>query len=153
RYIAAFFICLLVCQQQILALPLSQASPSSYRAQVRGLAHPNSNQQSFDLSSSQTLFPASSLFSNSAATSVNISAGRMVQTIHPSDILTAGQYAAASQVLAGGVQTLKINVLGRVISGTLNLSSAMPLNGIANLVIPHGVVAIDNFTTVPLMQV
>ncbi|MBS1993233.1 MAG: hypothetical protein JSS83_22110 [Cyanobacteria bacterium SZAS LIN-3] len=97
---------------------------------------------SLDLSSSSAnVTLGASLFK--AVDSVSITVGGTTQTFHPGSQVTAAEYVAIRQVLGGGTQTLVVNNTGVASGGAFSLN-AVASSKVSELVVPAGVVAIDN---------
>jgi hypothetical protein len=120
----------LLWPQQLLA---EQAAGDSGTTQTQQL--------DLDLSSRQRVHEASSL-GNFAPTAIRV--GRDNRTVSPSDLLTAAEYVALSQVLSSGEQSLKVGRLGNAVGGSLDLSAHVS-GQIANLLVPRGVTAVQDF--------
>lgn len=74
------------------------------------------------------------------------------KAINPTDLLTAAEFAALSQVINGGQQTLQISGAGNAIGGTVNLS-ALAQGPLAGLLVPQGVTAVHDFAQLSALNV
>ncbi len=80
-------------------------------------------------------------------TSVVIQEGGTTRTVTASDPLTPAEHIAVHQVLSGGVQSLILGTGGAAVGGTFDISRDALNMTITNAVIPNGVTALYNATT------
>ena len=83
--------------------------------------------------------------------SISITLGTKSQTFGAGASVTAAEYVAIRQVLAGGHQTLKLSDGGNATSGNFSINGVSS-TGIGELVVPKGVTAFDYATPSSLTQ-
>jgi hypothetical protein len=94
-----------------------------------------------DLSSTTRSLSASAL---GLANTVNINVGGAVRSVGAGDVLTPAELMAVSQVMSGGIQSLKLGADGNAVRGRFTLSSDMAAQ-LTGLVIPVGVKLVQDF--------
>lgn len=81
---------------------------------------------------------------------VEIQLGEGTRTVKHGDSVTAAEHTAVQQILSGSGQTLNLTADGAAYSGTVNIATfSLP---IANLVIPGGVTATQDFAITPILN-
>jgi hypothetical protein len=143
RYRSLLCLILLIQLISISVVPASAAWNAEERAAAPATAPAATESLNLDLSSTNKSVSANLL---GISESVNISAGGVARSISPTDLLTAAEFVAASQVLSGGMQTLKVATDGSALRGRFSLSpsTAAQLTG---LVIPQHVKLFQDFGT------
>lgn len=118
------------------------SAPTAPAAPSGGATH----RVDLDLGSTRPSVPAAAVAGVNSAPSgqMQIHVGGAVRSVLPSDMLTAAEFVALSQVLSTGRQTLVINAAGAAAGGRFALSPAMSPD-LSNLVIPAGVTALKDF--------
>lgn len=123
-----------------------QAMATSLPAFAEGEANASSS-LNLDLGSSDRSMQAQGLFSGNSASSVAIQTGDVTRVVGATDLLTPAEFLAASQILAGGQQSLLLGASGQAIGGTFNLGSTLNNQTLQSLVVPQGVTGIHDFAT------
>lgn len=82
---------------------------------------------------------------------VQLVTGGTTRPVSPSDLLTAAEFVALSQIISTGRQTLALNAAGTAVGGSFALNAALS-QAISALVIPQGVIMTHNFGTSPALN-
>jgi hypothetical protein len=98
-------------------------------------------QLNLDLSSSARNLNASAFL---GAQSVTINVGGANRLISGGDMVTPAELVAASQVLANGMQSLKLGADGNAVRGSFSLTGSLA-SSVENLVVPHRVSFVQDF--------
>ncbi len=131
---ASLFICFLVLALQSL---FHYANAQSQAASPESI--------DLNLNTTQATLPAEVLFESGSpgSQSTVIAQEGSNLTVDKNSVLTPAQYIAAMQVLTGGSQTLQLSSQGNAIGGSFAVNGS--IGNIANMVVPQGVTAINNF--------
>jgi hypothetical protein len=120
----------------VLTITQKQGSPSSFNLGGRGL--------SLDLASSATdVVLGAGLFKGVGSATITV--GDVSKTFSAGQKVTAAEYLAIKEVLAGAAQTLTIDSAGMATGGDFSLNMVGSHTGL--LVVPAGVTGIDNVSS------
>ncbi len=144
KYLVTSLILTVIFATSTLTVP----AQSWERGQTQAASVPNDSSAStasvnLDLSSTARSVSASAL---GLAGSVSINVGGVARMISGTDVLTPAEFMAASQVMNGGLQTLKVGADGNAVRGRFTLSQELAVQ-ITNIVIPQNVKLFQDFGT------
>ncbi len=110
-------------------------------AQESTPAHHHHHTVNLDLSSQAATASARRI---NADQQVNIQVGNTVQTVSAGTKLTPAELVAVRQVMSTGAQSIQLGSLGNAVGGSLNIGARLNQH-LGSLVIPQGVIVVDNF--------
>jgi hypothetical protein len=122
------------CAQQV---PTAPERPGSSQPSTATGSTPAATPSNLDLSSSSASYTAN------ISSPVNINVGGSALMVSPGQMLTPAQYAAVTQVLNSGNQSIVLNANGAATGGNVHIESFLS-SPLQNLVIPSGVTALQN---------
>ncbi|GEM_PF-2833298 len=150
---SAFISCLCALSSLSACIP-SAAGAEASTPVTAGIASSTHQTLLMDLSSTAANLQAANLLGQIGPghpAILTIVTGDKHQTVTTSSLLTPAEMVAAYQVLRTGHQSLMLGVAGNAVGGTFNIGAKLS-QMINNLVIPAGVSALVNFTSMPALK-